>query len=200
MSENEEDALFFKEMQDVRPLKKSGREPEKVKDESMASAFAYRRERAQKSLEVDETQLPTTFVEPVRPEAVIHFKREGIQDGVFRRLQRGEYAHDAVLDLHGLTVEQSRRELYRFVSDCMQHDVRSALISHGKGRGNKDQIPLLKSFLVRWLPMFPEVMAYHSAQKWHGGAGAVYVLFRKTERAKNETRERLRLGSGKPDV
>ena len=200
MSDNDEDSLFLKEMQDVRPLNKVVREPEAVKDDSWTPALAYRRERAQKSLALDETQLPTTFVEPVRPEAIISFKREGIQDGVFRRLQRGEYSHEAMLDLHGLTVEQARQELYRFVADCLQYDVRSALISHGKGRGNKDQIPLLKSFLVRWLPMFPEVMAYHSAQKWHGGAGAVYVLFRKTEKAKNETRERPRLGSGKPDV
>lgn len=200
MSEDDNDSLFLREMQDVRPLGKNAREHERIKDDSLTPGLAYRRERAQKSLDVDETQLPTTFVEPVRPEAIISFKREGIQHGVFRRLQRGDYAHEAVLDLHGLTVEQARQELYRFVADCMHYDVRSALISHGKGHGNKDKIPLLKSFLARWLPMFPEVMAFHSAQKWHGGAGAVYVLFRKTERAKNETRERMGIGSGKPDV
>jgi DNA-nicking Smr family endonuclease len=76
--------------------------------------------------------------------------------------------------------------------------VRSALISHGKGRGNKDGKPLLKSYLARWLPMFPEIMAFHSAQKWHGGAGAVYLLLRKSEKQKEKTRERLGLVSGKP--
>jgi DNA-nicking Smr family endonuclease len=103
-----------------------------------------------------------------------------------------------MLDLHGLTVEQARHEVHRFIRDCVHYDVRSALISHGKGRNNKERQPLLKSFLARWLPMFPEVMAYHSAQKWHGGAGAVYVLLRKSEKAKDRTRERLGLSSGKP--
>ncbi len=200
MNNEDEDALFLSEMQGVRPLKKDVREPEKFRDDSLVPGLTYRRESAQRALGLDEIQLPTAFVEPVRPEAVISFKRDGIQHGVFRSLQRGDYAHEAMLDLHGLTVEQARQELYRFVADCVHYDVRSALISHGKGRGNKDKIPLLKSFLVRWLPMFPQVMAFHSAQKWHGGAGAVYVLFRKTERAKDETRERLGLGSGKPNA
>jgi DNA-nicking Smr family endonuclease len=199
MSNEDEDSLFLKEMEGVRPLKKDVRDPEKVKNDSLMPGLNYRRESAQRALDLDETQLPTTFVEPVRPEAVISFKRDGIQHGVFRSLQRGDYAHEAMLDLHGLTVEQARQELYRFVADCVHYDVRSALISHGKGRNNKDNIPLLKSFLVRWLPMFPQVMAFHSAQRWHGGAGAVYVLFRKTERAKDVTRERLGLGAGKPN-
>jgi DNA-nicking Smr family endonuclease len=185
-------------MEGVRPLKKDVREPERVKDDSLRPGLNYRRESAQRALDLDESLLPTAFVEPVRPEAVISFKRDGIQHGVFRSLQRGDYAPEATLDLHGLTVEQARQELYRFVLDCVHYDVRSALISHGKGRNNKDKIPLLKSFMVRWLPMFPQVMAFHSAQRWHGGAGAVYVLFRKTERAKDKTRERLGLGAGKP--
>lgn len=198
MSNEDEDALFLREMEGVRPLKKDVREPERVRDDSLRPGLNYRRESAQRALDLDESLLPTAFVEPVRPEAVISFKRDGIQHGVFRSLQRGDYAPEATLDLHGLTVEQARQELYRFVLDCVHYDVRSALISHGKGRNNKDKIPLLKSFMVRWLPMFPQVMAFHSAQRWHGGAGAVYVLFRKTERAKDETRERLGLGAGKP--
>jgi hypothetical protein len=32
-------------------------------------------------------------------------------------------------------------------------------------------------------------MAYHSAQKQHGGAGAVYVLLKKSERLKEKNRE-----------
>ena len=197
MSDEELD-LFQKEMADVQPLAVSASHILPRTDKSRDPGLQYRREAAQRALVMDESQLPTAFVEPVRPEELISFKRNGIQHGVFRRLQQGAYEVEAVLDLHGLTVEQARHEVYQFIGDCIRYDVRSALISHGKGRRNKDQIPLLKSFLVRWLPMFPEVMAYHSAQKWHGGAGAVYVLLRKSEKAKAETRERLGLASGKP--
>lgn len=195
----EDEDLFRMEVGDVRPLQKGVREPHKSKDPGLEPGLRYRRESAQRSGQPDETQLPTSFAEPVRPEAVIEFRREGIQHGVFNRLKRGEYAYEAMLDLHGLTLEEARRALCDFVSDCVSLDVRCALISHGKGRGNKDKIPVIKSFLVRWLPLFPSVMAYHSAQKWHGGAGAVYVLFKKTEKAKAQTRERLGIGSNKPD-
>lgn len=198
---NDEDTEFFRQaMADVKPLTAPERHLARQADGSLTPGIRYRREAAQRTMTMDESQLPTAFVDPVRPEAVISYRRDGIQYGVFRRLQQGAYPIEAMLDLHGLTVEQARHEVYRFIGDCLRHDVRSALISHGKGHRNKDQVPLLKSFLARWLPMFPEVMAYHSAQKWHGGAGAVYVLLRKSEKAKEATRERLGFGSGKPEA
>ena len=196
---DEELEFFQKEMADVRPLAHSGQSVPRREDKAAHPGLAYRREAAQRARTMDESLLPAAFVEPVRPEEIISFKRDGVQHGVFRRLQKGAYEIEAMLDLHGLTVEQARHEVYQFIADCVRYDVRSALISHGKGRRNKEQVPLLKSFLARWLPMFPEVMAYHSAQKWHGGAGAVYVLLRKSEKAKAETRERLGLTSGKPE-
>ena len=198
MSDDEAD-LFLKEMADVRPLAPEPRIAGRPGAEREAPGLLYRREAAQRLTQVEENQLPTTFVEQVRPEAVISFRRDGIQLGVYRRLQRGAYEIEATLDLQGLTVEEAREALCRFVKDCMRYDVRSALISHGKGQRNKEKIPLLKSFVFRWLPMIPEVMAFHSAQKWHGGAGAVYVLLKKSERAKEVTRERLGLSSGKPE-
>lgn len=194
---DEEFELFRKEMTDVERLPASGRLIVRERTQPTPGEI-YRREAAQRGADFDENQLPTAFVDYVHPEATISFKRDGIQNGVFRRLQKGAYAIEAMLDLHGLSVEQARHEVHRFIRDCLRHDVRSALISHGKGRNNREQKPLLKSFLARWLPMFPEVMAYHSAQKWHGGAGAVYVLLRKSEKAKQKTRERLGLSSGKP--
>jgi DNA-nicking Smr family endonuclease len=195
---DEEFELFQKEMADVRPLSPSGRTAVAGERAPPTPGQIYRREAAQRTRDFDENQLPTAFVDYVHPEATLSFKRDGVQNGVFRRLQQGAYDIEAMLDLHGLTIEQARHEVYRFIRDCVHYDVRSALISHGKGRRNKEQVPLLKSFLARWLPMFAEVMAFHSAQKWHGGAGAVYLLLRKSEKAKEETREKLGLSSGKP--
>ncbi|WP_348758195.1 DNA endonuclease SmrA [Candidatus Methylocalor cossyra] len=194
----EDSELFRKELADVQPLAPGGRIPATERRPPTPGQL-YRREAAQRGQAGDENRLPTVFVQPVHPEAILSFKRAGIQNGVFRRLQRGEYAIEAMLDLHGLTVEQARHEVYRFIGDCLRYDVRLALISHGKGRGNKDGRPLLKSFLARWLPMFPEVMAFHSAQRWHGGTGAVYLMLRKSAAQKEQTRRRLGLSSGKPE-
>jgi DNA-nicking Smr family endonuclease len=197
---NDEEFEFFqKEMADVAPLRHSPRVPIRAARPIPTPGQLYRRDAAQRSVEFTANQLPTAFVDYVHPEACIQFKRDGVQNGVFRKLQQGGYPIEAALDLHGFTLEQARHEVFQFIADCRRHEVRSALISHGKGRRNKDQIPLLKSFLFRWLPMFPDVMAFHSAQKWHGGAGAVYVLLRKSEKAKETTRERLGFLSGKPE-
>ncbi|SMF93626.1 DNA-nicking endonuclease, Smr domain [Methylomagnum ishizawai] len=191
--------LFRQEMADVEPLSTPGLALSKPRT-APTPGQDYRREAAQREAGLfDENQLPTVFVEPLHPEAILSFKRGGIQNGVFRRLQRGGYDIEAMLDLHGLNVEQARHEVHRFIQDCLRHDVRLALISHGKGRNNKEQRPVLKSFLARWLPMFPEVMAFHSAQRYHGGAGALYLLLRKSERQKHKTREKLGLVSGKPE-
>jgi DNA-nicking Smr family endonuclease len=195
---DEDYELFLKEMADVARLNAAGQGAVRPQRAAPTPGQMYRREAAMRTRDMDQNQLPTAFVDYVHPEAVLSFKRDGIQNGVFRRLQQGAYEIEAMLDLHGLTIEQARGEVFRFIRDCIRHDVRSALISHGKGRNNKDGLPLLKSFLARWLPMFSEIMAFHSAQKWHGGTGAVYLLLRKSEKAKEETREKLGLSSGKP--
>jgi DNA-nicking Smr family endonuclease len=129
-------------------------------------------------------------IEMLSPSAELSFRRPGVQHGVFRNLRLGKYSLDARLDLHKLTVDQARREVYQFVQDCMANDVRSALITHGKGEW-REKPAVLKSYVAHWLPQMNEVLAFHSAQKPHGGYGATYVLLRKSERKKSDNRERF---------
>ncbi len=194
---NREDYEFFRrEMAGVQPIKKAeqavlGRTVERTPGQ------IYRREAAQRPVDKDENFLTTDFIEFLHPLTILSFKREGVQNGVFRRLRRGGYAIEATLDLHRLTVEQARSAVFRFIRDCTRYDVRTALINHGKG-GHGDRPALIKSCVAKWLPMFPEIIAFHSAEKFHGGAGAVYVMLRKSEKLKELSRQRLGLASCKP--
>jgi len=77
-------------------------------------------------------------------------------------------------------------EIVGFIDECMQHDIRCVLINHGKGFDRQPQPGLLKSCVAHWLPQLPAVMAYHSAQKHHGGVGATYVMLRKSEKKRLE--------------
>ncbi|BCX80859.1 hypothetical protein MIT9_P0437 [Methylomarinovum caldicuralii] len=185
---DEEDELFRAAMADARPLRcdkvplRRAARPTPGQD--------YRREAARRQLD-DPNFLPTSFIEPLPPHAILEYRRPGLQDGVFRKLRRGEYPVEALLDLHAMTVEQARREVYHFVQTCLQQSVRCALIIHGKGT---PQSPgLLKGCLLRWLPLLPEVMAFHSASRHHGGSGALYVLLRKSELEKERNRRRYQL-------
>jgi len=180
---------------DVTPIKK---EPRVTLNKSLTDAqtLALRRDAAQN--EITQAKDPLSApVEMVEPSAELSFRRPGVQNGVFRNLRQGKYTLDARLDLHKMTMEQARREVYQFIRDCLEQDVRTALIMHGKGE-LREQPALLKSCVAHWLPQMDEVLAFHSAQKPHGGAGATYVLLRKSERKKQETRDKLLNPNKKP--
>ena len=74
--------------------------------------------------------------------------------------------------------------------------LRTLLITHGKGFGNKEKSGsgVLKGYVNRWLRDVEDVQAFHSAQPQHGGTGSVYVLLRKSEDKKRENRERFMKG------
>lgn len=184
----EEDKLFAEAMAGTRPLV-SDKVPLERRPRNTPGQ-AYRREAAQRALD-DEGFLPTTFIEPLPAHVILEYRRPGVQEGVFRKLRRGEYPVEALLDLHRLTVDQARREVYRFIHQCRRESVRCALIIHGKGK--RESRGVLKGCLARWLPLLPEVLAFHSAQKHHGGSGAVYVLLKKSELEKERNRRRFQL-------
>lgn len=182
-----ESDFFLQQMKGVKPIKVE----EKVTlasgqlDKTNAES---RRKAATAELIKDKNFLSGEYIEPVDPLAIIEFKRDGVQNGVYRNLRLGKYQIDARLDLHHMTIDQARSAVFQFIKDCMGNDIRCALITHGKGEGRN--LPAqLKSCIAHWLPQFPEILAFHSAQKQHGWVGATYVLLRKSDKKKLETWE-----------
>ncbi len=176
-----EDNLFSQQMQDVKPIKVAP----KV---ALASAHMdktnaeKRRNVATEELAQDRNFLSGEYVNPVDSLAILEFRRDGIQLGVYRNLRLGKYQIDARLDLHNMTVEQARAAVFQFIQDCMTYAIRCAIITHGKGEG-RERPAQLKSCVAHWLPQFDNVLAFHSAQQRHGGRGATYILLRKTEKS-----------------
>lgn len=189
MQDNTADDEDFRElMGDVRPL--GGDHAVLLKRAPEITPGTLQRRLAAESLgRRDDNFLSTTHIPLLDPHAELSFIRPGVQYGVFRRLRLGDYRFDSRLDLHGLTVEQAREALWRFVADCMKHDVRAALVNHGKGAGRSTPA-LLKSCVALWLPQFAEVLAFHSAPRHLGGTGATVILLRKSERARQENFEK----------
>jgi DNA-nicking Smr family endonuclease len=191
---NDTDDSFIQEMQDVKPLQVPARVAIRKGDINLASQEARRIAAANPVVKRDPNYLHTTDVKRIGPHDIVGFKRPGIQDGVFRKLRLGKYDSDARLDLHRRTVEEARQQLFRFVRECMEHDIRSLLILPGKGDRSEGDPAILKSYLVHWLEQIEDVQAYHTAQPHHGGSGAFYVLLRKSERKKQEAREQFSKG------
>jgi DNA-nicking Smr family endonuclease len=191
------DDLFSDAMSDVVPLKRErrvsiDRGPSSERD----SSVARRRQAAAQVPEADRNHLTQGEVKPLDPWYVLSFKRPGVQNGVFRKLKQGRYEAQSRLDLHRMTTERARREIFEFVDECHQLGLRSVLVIHGKGEGggNPAQGSILKGCVDVWLRDLPVVQAFHSAQLRHGGTGAVYVLLRKSEEKKAENREKFAKG------
>lgn len=190
---DENDDLFLQEMAGVQKLNLA----EKVtlkKEKDALNRRARQAAATSHAVKVDTNILQTSEVPKVAPHDVIGFKRPGIQDGVFRKLRLGKYDIEARLDLHRKTVEEARRDVNRFVQDCLEADLRSVIIMPGKGDRNIEKPGVLKSYLVYWLEQLEDVQAFHTTQPHHGGAGAFYVLLRKSERKKQQAREAFSKG------
>ena len=175
---------------DVEPLGRKGANYI-TKPSKLTPGVLERRKAAQQERTVDNNFLdPATVIQPVDPYDYLAFSRPGVQHGVYKNLRQGKYDIQSRLDLHRHTVEQARVALHSFIIDCQTHGVRCALVTHGKGEG-REQPARLKSCVNHWLRQFDQVLAFHSAQKQHGGAGSTYILIKKNSTARLNTSEKL---------
>jgi len=190
---------FFSAMSDVKPLKQDTVRLRKKSDLS-ADMAKLRRDKAEKEAEKDAGLTRKTIDNLLAPHDIVGYKSPGVQDGVYKKLRLGRYEIDGRLDLHRHTLEQASAALAQFIQECLRYELRCVLVMPGKGgRGSNVDLEgnhiaegksVLKSYTAFWLEEIDEVIAYHSAQPFHGGAGAFYVLLKKSESAKQRNRER----------
>ena len=101
--------------------------------------------------------------------------------GILPRLVAGEFAWQDHVDLHGMTREQARSAVTRFLASARVRHLRCVLIVHGRGNHSEDSRPVIKPALQRWLlraPLSAWVFAWATARSVDGGAGALYVMLR----------------------
>ncbi|OLO11381.1 DNA endonuclease SmrA [Chromohalobacter japonicus] len=191
MSQHMRDDLFRQALgEDVQPLTK-GRDKADVEHSPAAPSEAQLARRAQAEAEDKESNfLSDEFVDLLGPADPIEYRRDGIQIGVLERLRHGGYAPEASLHLQKKPLEVCRRELFRFIRDAREHDLRCVLVVHGRSREAEGQANIVRSYIGKWLAQFDDVQAYVSAHKSHGGLGATYAMLRKSERARARNRER----------
>lgn len=106
------------------------------------------------------------------------YVREGHAPDLVKKLRRGHWVVQAVLDLHGYQVDPARQATAEFLAACKKQGLRCVRIIHGKGYGSKNREPVLKNKLRSWLMQRDEVIAYAQARREDGGGGAVIVLLK----------------------
>ncbi|WP_210394965.1 DNA endonuclease SmrA [Motiliproteus sediminis] len=178
--------LFQQAMAGVQPIRRSARE---AVDKPVAKPTLAQLARRKAALHgAGELCLELSDYYPAHDP--LDWARDGVQQGVLKKLRLGQYSIDARLEIVGLHEAAALDELLRFVEESRRLEVRTALINHGRGPSDRSAGNRLRSFLALWLPQLKGVQAFHSAQPQHGGLAATYLLLAKSERARESNRER----------
>lgn len=189
MDDEKGDPSFREATADVAPLGARRRDRSRALQGPTAVQLRRRAQATAQITDADAGLLTLGEVTLVLPQDIIGWKRNGVQDGVFKSLRRGRYPIEGTLDLHRKTVKEARAAMLLFTRLAQARGWRSVLISHG--RGERSPTPArIKSYVAHWLAELTEVLAFHSAEARHGGAGSVYVLLRKSAAAREVNRER----------
>jgi DNA-nicking Smr family endonuclease len=187
--ESSDQQAWLQELESVKPLKPIERVPTRADAALDPVTVAARRAAAQ-----TEAEAPSPFTlgwVPARaPHEIMGFKRDGVQEGVYKKLRLGGYPCQGVLDLHRKTLVEAADSVFHFLKSHYGAGHRMVRIIHGRGIRSQPEPALLKRYCAHWLSEVESVLAYHSAQPKDGGAGALYVLLRKNPDQKANNRHR----------
>ena len=167
---------FHQAVKDVKPLKQQkvslpSKPAPKFKKKSNEASDPFQDKRP--PLFHDVTGIPE-----VASEEYILYKHSSISNKALRKLRKGQYTIEAVLDLHGMTIDEAMTAVDDFLHQCLRERMRIVLVIHGKGHSSS--VPILKNKLNQWLRTTDTVLAFCSAAPHHGSRGAMYVLLKRT--------------------
>jgi len=173
-----EEKLFRKAMEGVKPIPKDKTIGRKILIELPGTTGVREDAEALEKL-TNLVKYGTGFIVSNTPEYV-----EGtgynVSPSIAKRLHRGDFSIQAHVDLHGLRVDDAQETFEEFLDWAVTTGRRGVLIVHGRGLSSPSE-PILKNKVREWLTRGPWrkwVVAYCSARKCDGGAGATYVLLR----------------------
>ena len=171
-------ALFQSAVRGVKPIAHDRAEVGKPR--ANKSQIATRRSNA--TTVTSETRvdgLSDQFVIDVAAEDELYWSRDGVQEGQMRRLKAGQIPFEGSLDLHGMTVEKAREQLWNFLAEACKFEIRCVRVTHGKSARLDGKRPLIKSHVNTWLRQHEQVLGFASCLPRHGGTGALYVMLKR---------------------
>ncbi len=117
-------------------------------------------------------------IEKLYQEDSLSFIAPGLQKNVLKKIRKGYFGLDASIDLHGLTSQEAKHQLAKFLHYSIEDGYRCVHIIHGKGYRSSNDQPILKNDINVWLRLHKNVQAFCSTPPKDGGTGAVFVLLK----------------------
>lgn len=171
---SEDIALFRKLTQGVRPLLQDRlffhRQKPRPAPAALVPEQRYLREQSDASHYFSDTFQPL-----LSSEGPIRYLRHDVSADELKKLRRGNYLPELLLDLHGLTRQQAKRELGALIAACRREHIVCACVMHGHGK------QILKQQTPLWLAQHPHIRAFHQAPKAWGGDAALLILLETTD-------------------
>lgn len=177
-SSDEEDLNFLEQMKGVTPHKNDKASLSRKPVDK--TSLQFKRLAAIKDQERVIDGLSNEAVDIVESHDELLFAAPGIQLGKLKKLRQGHISWEAGLDLHGYTIDEARDQLSTFIRDSVRGRFSCVLVVHGKAHSQSGQQALIKSYVNDWLRQLKDVLAFCSAQPRDGGAGAIYVLLKRS--------------------
>lgn len=125
----------------------------------------------EKAVQVEADSYFSDTYQPLLPvEGPMRWMRPDCDSFEVKRLRRGDYVPDLLLDLHGYRQSEAKLEIAALIHACIKEHIQCCCVMHGYGTG------ILKQQVPMWLAQHPQIKAFHQAPKEWGGDAALLVL------------------------
>ena len=115
-----------------------------------------------------------------------YFKQDSqINNRMKVKLLRGIIRPEIKLDLHGNTLKEAKKSLFRFIKSCIDKNIRCILVITGKKKTLNGSKGLIRENLPLWLKeneLSNYILFHCYATKRDGDDGARYILLRKKDK------------------
>jgi DNA-nicking Smr family endonuclease len=105
----------------------------------------------------------------------VEFRQQDLPAHQLKRLKRGDLAPELMLDVHGLSRAEVKKELLALFQTSRAQWIEVVSVMHGQGSG------ILKNQLPKWLVQHPDVLAFCAAPREFGGRNALLILLRTSQ-------------------
>lgn len=164
-------ALFKNAFKDVAPIQQDKITPPRA---SSKEKSVIRQKKAQQGKEDKRAAASFHFSDGFEAhfseDGPLKYVKPGLDTSQVKRLRRGEFPPELILDLHGLNKEQAKLEIAALIIAAQKQHFHCVCIVHGIGSY------VLKKAVPNWLVQHPAVEGFHQAPLEWGGKGAMLVL------------------------
>lgn len=165
-----EETLFREAMRGVKKIKQDQVNPERRRSAQRQFKRAVDKDSVHSRQVAADFNFSDMFEARLPDEGPVRYCRDGEPTHTLKRLRRGDFYPELVLDLHGLTKALAKAELGALIHAARKEHIDCVSVMHGIGQG------ILKRALPHYLIQHPHVRAFHQAPMEYGGQAALLVL------------------------